>query len=49
MESQDLINKIKSIDVIKNLFNYVQDNNFLLKLIIYSKSLQKIKNRNIRL
>ena len=36
MENQYLINKIKSSYIIKNIFNYIQDTNFKLKLFIYS-------------
>ena len=40
MENQDLINKIKSSYIIKNIFNYIKDNNFQLKLFIHSKLFQ---------
>ena len=44
MESQGLINKIKSSYIIKNLFNYIEDNKIYLQLFIHSKSLQKKLN-----
>ena len=40
MENQTLINIIKSTYIIKNIFNYIQDTNFQLKLFIYSKFYQ---------
>ena len=40
MENQGLINKIKSTYIIKDIFNYIQDINFHLKLFIYSKYFQ---------
>ena len=47
MESQILITKIKSAYTIKNLFDYILDSNFLLKLFIHSKLLQEKLNINI--
>ena len=41
MEKLRLINKIKSLYIIKNnLLTYIEDDNFQLKLFIYSKSFQ---------
>ena len=40
MKQKYLINKIKSSYIIKNIFNYIQDTNFKLKLFIYSKLYQ---------
>ena len=39
MENQ-ILNKIKSSYIIKNLFNYIKDTNFQLQLFIYSKFYQ---------
>ena len=36
MESIDLIDKIKSLYIFKNIFNYIKDTNIQLKLFIYS-------------
>ena len=40
MEDQNLIKKIKSTYILKNIFNYIKDNNFKLKLFIHSKLFQ---------
>ena len=40
MENQPLINKIKSSYIIRNILNYIRDNNFKLKLFIHSKLFQ---------
>ena len=40
MEEQNLIKKIKSPYILKNIFNYIKDNNFKLKLFIHSKLFQ---------
>ena len=40
MEDQELIKKIKSPYILKNIFNYIKDNNFKLKLFIHSKLFQ---------
>ena len=41
MENQGKINKIKSLYIIKNIFNYIKDNNHIqLKLFFYSKFYQ---------
>ena len=44
MENHKLISKIRSIYILKNIFNYIKDNNLQYKLIFYSKSLQKKLN-----
>ena len=44
MENQGIINKIQSIYIIKNIFNYIKDSNLQLKLFIYSKSFQNKLN-----
>ena len=36
-----IINKIKSVYILKNIFNYINDDDFLYKLINYSKLLQE--------
>ena len=41
MEYQKLINKLSSTYIIKNIFNFIKDNNLQFKLFIHSKSLQK--------
>ena len=33
MENQDLINQIKSLYIIKNIFNYIKDNIFQLNYL----------------
>jgi len=40
MENQNLINEIKSTYILKNIFNYIKDNNFQLKLFAYSNYFQ---------
>ena len=40
MENQRIICKIKAPFIIKNIFKYIKDNNFYLKLLIYSKFFQ---------
>ena len=40
MENQDLFKKIKSAYILKNIFNYIKDNNLKLKLFIHSKLFQ---------
>ena len=40
MENQRIFNKIKSLYIIKDIFNYIQDRNFSMKLFVYSKSIQ---------
>ena len=44
MEYQGIIDKIKSIYIIKNIFNYIKDNKIPLKLFIYSKYFQNKLN-----
>ena len=44
MENEGIINKIKSVYIIKNIFNYVKDHNLQLKLFIYSKYFQNKLN-----
>ena len=41
MENQILKKKIKSKYIIRNIFNYIKDTYFQLKLINYSKYYQK--------
>ena len=41
MEDEVLIHKIKSLYIIKNIFNYIQDKNYEYKLFLYSKKFQK--------
>ena len=41
MENQYLIKKIQSSYIIKNIFNYIKDKNFILKIFIHSKLFQK--------
>ena len=40
MENEGIIYKIKSKYIMENIFNYIKDNNFQLKLFIYSKYYQ---------
>ena len=47
MENQGIINKIKSIYIIKNIFNYIKDSNLHLKVFIYSKYFQNKLNINL--
>ena len=47
MQKQRLIYKIKSPYIITSIFNYVLDNNFTMKLFIYSKSFQNKLNLNL--
>ena len=35
------LSKISSIDIIKDIFNYIKDENFKYKLFIHSKYFQK--------
>ena len=44
MENQGIIDKIKSIYIIKDIFNYIKDNKIELKLFIYSKHFQNKLN-----
>ena len=44
MENQGIMNKIKSIYIIHNIFNYIIDSNLQLKLFIYSKYFQNKLN-----
>ena len=44
MENGRIINRIKSIYIIKNIFNYIKDSNLQLKLFIYSKHFQNVFN-----
>ena len=44
MENEGIINKIKSIYIIKNIFNYIEDSNLQLKLFIHSKYFQNKLN-----
>ena len=44
MENQGIIDKIKSIYIIKAIFNYIKDNKIPLKLFIYSKYFQNKLN-----
>ena len=40
MENQILMNKIKSTYILRNIFKYITDTNFPLKLFIYSTCFQ---------
>ena len=40
MENPGLINKINSSYILKDIFNYIKDKNFKMKLFFYSKSFQ---------
>ena len=40
MENKELIEKIKPSKIIKNIFNYIEDNNLKFKLFLYSKLFQ---------
>ena len=40
MDNKDLINKISSQYILNNIFRYIKDINFNLKLFIHSKSNQ---------
>ena len=44
MENQGIIDKIKSVYIIKNIFNFIKNSNFQLKLFIYSKYFQNKLN-----
>ena len=44
MENQGVIYKIKSVNIIKNIFSYIRDNKIQLKLFIYSKYFQSKLN-----
>ena len=44
---EELIKKIKSKFILNHLFNYIKDNNFKLKLFIYSKSIQNKLDLNV--
>ena len=44
MDNQGIINKIKSVYIIKNIFNFIKDSNFQLKLFKYSKFFQNKLN-----
>ena len=41
MDTQDLINNIKSTYIAENIFDYINDKNFNIKLFFYSKKYQK--------
>lgn len=41
MEEQSILEKIKSIYILEEIFNYIKNENFKLKLLNYSKTLQK--------
>ena len=41
MENQPLINKIKSLYIAKDIFNYIKDKNFQIKLFLYSHYFQR--------
>ena len=41
MENQPLINKIKSLYLAKDIFNYIKDKNFPIKLFLYSHYFQR--------
>ena len=45
MENQGIFGKIKSLYIIKNIFNYIKDTN--LKLFLYSKYFQNKLNMEI--
>ena len=49
MKKEDKLNKetIKSKYIFINIFSYIKDENFLYKLIIHSKSLQKHLDINL--
>ena len=40
MEKKELLNKIQSKFILNNIFDYIKDTNFKLKLFIHSKSIQ---------
>ena len=40
MENKELIKEIRTLYIIKNIFNYIKDNNFKFKLFFYSKQFQ---------
>ena len=44
MENQGIIDKIKSVYIIKNIFNFIKNSSFQLKLFIYSKYFQNKLN-----
>ena len=44
MENQGIIDKIKSVYIIKNIFNFIKNSNYQLKLFIYSKYFQNKLN-----
>ena len=46
MENQGIINKIKSVYIIQNIFNYIKDNKIQFKLFRHSKYFQKKLNIN---
>ena len=41
MEKEQLLEKIGSIYILTQIFDYIQDDNLKLKLFVHSKSLQK--------
>ena len=47
MENEALINKIKSIYILKNLFNYIKDKNFKYKLFFHSQHFQQKFDMNL--
>ena len=46
MENQGIINKIKSIYILQDIFNYIKDSNFKYKIFIHSKYFQNKLNIN---
>ena len=44
MENRGILDKIKSIYIIKDIFKYINDNKIQLKLFIYSKYFQNKLN-----
>ena len=46
MEKQNILDKISSLYISKNIFEYIEDENFQLKLFWYSKFFQKKLNIN---
>ena len=49
MENKNILDKISSLYITKNIFDYIKDENFKLKLFLYSKYFQKKLNINYTL
>ena len=47
MEIKNKLERIKSIYLLKGLFNYIKDENYHLKVFKYSKSFQKKMGINL--